>query len=100
MVVEVHPSADAGPGFAAVGVGFQMNLLILDRAPSSATFALDAASNLLRGFVISLAPSVKQSRTLHTLTAGPNRGPLQLSGLLVYRHAVVIQSLDRLVFRP
>jgi hypothetical protein len=28
----------------------------------------------LRDFVISLAPSVKQSRTLHTLTAGPKSG--------------------------
>ena len=33
MVVEVDPSADAGPGFAAVGVGFQMDFLIFDRAP-------------------------------------------------------------------
>jgi transposase len=35
---------------------------------------LNAASNFLRDFVISLAPSVKQSRTLHTLTAGPKTG--------------------------
>jgi hypothetical protein len=28
----------------------------------------------LRDFVISLAPFVKQSRTLHTLTAGPKTG--------------------------
>ena len=33
MVVEVFPSADAGPRFAAVGVGFQIDLLIFDRAP-------------------------------------------------------------------
>jgi hypothetical protein len=35
---------------------------------------LNAASNFLRDFIISLAPLVKQSRTLHTLTAGPKTG--------------------------
>ena len=33
MVVEIHPSADAVSCFVAVGVGFQVNLLIFDRAP-------------------------------------------------------------------
>ena len=44
------------------------------RSPSSATFALNAASNFLHDFVIPLAPSVKQSRTLHTLAVGPKSG--------------------------
>src|SRR5271156_5598484 len=33
VVVEVYPSADAGPRFAAVRIGFQVDLLIFDRAP-------------------------------------------------------------------
>ena len=50
------------------------NRQISPGSASNATFALNVASNFLRDFVISLAPSVKQSRTLHTLTAGPKTG--------------------------
>ena len=35
---------------------------------------LERRIKLLADFVISLAPPVKQSRTLHTLTAGPKTG--------------------------
>jgi hypothetical protein len=33
VVIERHPGADASPRLAAVGVGFQMDLFIFDRAP-------------------------------------------------------------------
>ena len=33
MIIEINPLADARPCFPAVGVGFQMDLLIFDRAP-------------------------------------------------------------------
>src|SRR5271157_5506597 len=32
-IVESHPGTDAGPRLAAIGIGFQMHLFILDGAP-------------------------------------------------------------------
>lgn len=32
-IVEGHPGGDAGSGFAAIGVGFEVHLLVLERAP-------------------------------------------------------------------
>jgi hypothetical protein len=32
-IVKRHPGTDAGPRLAAIGVGFQMHLFILDGAP-------------------------------------------------------------------
>ena len=32
-IVESHPGTDAGPRLAAIGIGFQMHLLVFDRAP-------------------------------------------------------------------
>src|SRR5271163_1582458 len=34
-IVEGHPQTDAGPGLATVGVGLQMHLFVLDRAPQA-----------------------------------------------------------------
>ena len=34
-IVEGDPETDAGPGLATVGVGFQMDFFVLDRAPQA-----------------------------------------------------------------
>src|SRR5208283_4233625 len=48
------------------------------RKASKATFALNAASNFLRDFVISLAPLVKTEQdATHLNRWSQNRGPLQ-----------------------
>ena len=52
------------------------NRHILPQRIQRATFALNAASNFLRDFVICSLHRLKQSRTLHTLTAGPKSGVL------------------------
>src|SRR5208283_5033867 len=44
------------------------------RSASSATFALNAASNFLRDFIIFSLRRLRQSRTFHTLPNGPKSG--------------------------
>ena len=89
MVVEIHPSAYADPSFVAVGVGFQVNLLIFDRAPQP----------LDEDVVHEAAASVHRDRDPRRLQLAGERRAGELRALLGVEYPRLAVSLQSLLQR-